>query len=261
MFTVYKLLLPETNQFYVGSTGQYEKRIRRHRRELNEGRHHCKPFQQSYNQHPSIEGTVLVICDTLEEAREIEQTLILSNLYNKLMLNVSLGTNGGDNLTRNPDRIRIIKKIVDSLNERFIKLSTEERKRIYGRSGKENAMYGKRHSEESKTMMSIASTGKVAPNKGVPMSDAHRAKLMEHVKTRDYSGDKNPFAGKKHSKETIELIRKSNTGRVSVTKKTLMAGGKQYDSATVVAGTLGICNATVTYRCKSDKYKDWYYLN
>lgn len=87
-----------------------------------------------------------------------------------------------------------------------------------GFSGKDNPMYGKRHSESAKMKMSIARKGKPKSEswkrkiseseKGKYVSEETRKKMSENH--ADVSGSKNPRYGCKLSKEIIDKLVKSS---------------------------------------------------
>lgn len=71
-------------------------------------------------------------------------------------------------------------------------------------SGERNPFFGKKHSEESKKKMSETRKGKKTGkswNKGIPMKNE-----VKQVLSSKFSGEGNPFFGKKHSEETKKRI-------------------------------------------------------
>ena len=98
-------------------------------------------------------------------------------------------------------------------------------------SGENHPMFGKKHSEASRLKMSQSARGRVAHNKGVPITDEVRAKVSAARKAQNLkprlgqaptqevrdqiaqslkgvmAGSKNPFYGKKHTPETLAKIR------------------------------------------------------
>lgn len=82
--------------------------------------------------------------------------------------------------------------------------------------GKNNGMYGKRHTEESKRKMSKSSKGKLAgensPHWGKPKSEETRRKISESRKGK-YTGENNPMYGKTISEEGRRKISESNKRR------------------------------------------------
>ena len=64
----------------------------------------------------------------------------------------------GDVISDHPMRENIISKMSNSLKVRYDKMSTTERKTIYGRSAEKNGMYGRVHSRETKEKISQMKT-------------------------------------------------------------------------------------------------------
>ncbi|UVD32212.1 putative homing endonuclease [Vibrio phage phiKT1028] len=269
MSYVYILLEPQSKKFYIGSCENVNERFQRHIDELNRDAHHNQNMQELHN-----DGKEFYLFygehETREEAYQEEEKLIKENKDNPLMLNISLGARGGDNLTLNPNREAIIQKMTDHLKVRYSQLSEEERKAKYGRSGEANGMYGKNHSEESKQKMSDTAKGRPTWNKGIPMTEEHKQKFMTYIENRDTSGEANPFFGKSHSEETKEkisetkrrnLIDKFNRGEDLGRVTPVIIHGKVFITVADAAKEYGIGVTTVTYRVKStlDTWKEWQY--
>ena len=81
-----------------------------------------------------------------------------------------------------------------------------------------NGWLGHNHTDESKKLMSEKKKGVIPWNKGKKgvqiTSDETRKKMSENRK-----GEKNSFYGKKHSKETIEILSNKGKNRESFTNK------------------------------------------
>ena len=91
-------------------------------------------------------------------------------------------------------------------NPMYGKRLSEEHRRKIGRKGKLNKNYGKHLPEETKRKLSERHKGNTYA-KGAIRSDEYKAKVSKRMKGL-LVGDKNPFYGKKHSKETLEAISK-----------------------------------------------------
>jgi hypothetical protein len=72
--------------------------------------------------------------------------------------------------------------------------------------GEKHWNYGGHHSEETKARMSASAVGK---SKTELQKEKQRV-----VMSGRYDGENNPFFGKHHKKETVELIRQKNLGKV-----------------------------------------------
>lgn len=142
--------------------------------------------------------------------------------------------------------------------------------------------FGFKFSEDSKSKMNLS-------KKGIKLSDNHKAKLSLASKGKSKSenfkqnrrGDKNPFYGKTHSKETIDKIIKANTGKkipIEQTIKSILGRSKgilQYTlndefikewlGAWEIQKELGFNSSCITGCCKG-RYKKsngfkWRYKN
>lgn len=244
---VYILYLP-SGKYYVGSTREFQKRLRRHIRELEKNAHHCKPFQEAWNLEKAIDKIATITVSSEEIARQTEQ-LLLDNLSSQLQLmNVGKSSIGGDNLSRNPNRDSIIEKMTSTIKDRMSVLSDEERAVKFGQPGDKNGMFGKTHTESARKLMSIARTGK-SNGLGRKLSEEHVAKISERAKLR--TGSKNPFFGKTHSEKTRALIAAKNIGRKPTNMRMVQIGDKVYESVTEAAKSLNIGAALIIHRIKS----------
>lgn len=259
MFVTYAIINKTNGRTYIGSSQNIEVRLDRHFRELENGTHHCKPLQNDFTSREDYSVKKIVV-ESREMAYELEQSLIsqLSKEGDGLY-NVGLGVRGGDNLTRNPDRKEIIAKMTASVCKHFQALSPEERKRIYGRPGELNGMFGKSHTPEVRKRLSELNLGKVHPWKGRKRDEDFKKKLMEGIKNRDFNGDRNPFHGRKHSEETRKKLSVSKRGSVPVNVKKVEISGESYASITEAGRRLKIPTPTVLYRINSNnpKFSDW----
>ena len=93
-------------------------------------------------------------------------------------------------------------------------------------NGELNGMYGVKHTDESKRLMSINSIGNSAGAKNGMYGVKHTKEMIkflsEHAKTR--TGAKNSMYGKTHTDETREKQRQCKLGR----KLTIIDGKRRY---------------------------------
>jgi group I intron endonuclease len=254
-FIVYTLTNTDTNKFYIGSTSDLNKRVARHLNELSLGKHHNANMQEMWNNGFTKYTCLINVCDTREEAYALEDGLIKCYKDDPYMLNIGLSARGGDNLTNNPNKDTIVARITHSLNARLALMSPEERKEKFGLPGESNGMWGKTHTDAVKAFLSKNNIGRPSVMKGVKLSDTRCKALSEMAKKR--VGDKNPFFGKKHTKEYKELsslrakqrnIKPSNSVRVIV-------DGTIFESYNAAARELNVCVETVRFRVKSNNPK------
>lgn len=243
----YVLTDVKTKRFYVGSSYNVEKRISRHINELKQNIHHCLPFQQLWNSNGRVSQTIFQ-ADTREEAYELEQLIIDQNKDNPKLLNIGLGVIGGDNLTRNPNRLEIIAKIKKTLKENYSEMTAFERQLIWGRPGELNWMYGKTHTTEARKKISETQLG----NQhwlGKKHSEESKALLTIHAAMR--TGERNPFYGKHHSEETKRKVSEAKKGQLPSNIRAVMIDAKTYKSITEASRDLGVVPATILFRLKS----------
>jgi len=128
--------------------------------------------------------------------------------------------------------------------ETRLKMSVAQKKRFFQNPliGKNNPFYGKHHSEETKMKISLANSGKPAPNHGIKHSTEAINKMREawenrkerignngiHPETRkiwsaNRVGSGNPFYGKSHSPETRQAIAGANRRRKGKWKRPPMS--------------------------------------
>ncbi len=106
-----------------------------------------------------------------------------------------------------------------------MKFSDKHREKI------SDKLTGRTFTKQHRRNISKASEGRISPNKGKNLSESHKTKLSKSMKGR-YKGKKNPFYGKKHDKETRELIsKKLSDGRLNGEKNPFY--GKEHSKETL----------------------------
>lgn len=253
---VYRLCTQD-GDVYVGSTNNLNKRLMDHRSSLRRGVHRNSRLQKAYDNGCFISVTADE-CASREEAFTLEQKFI-DCLPEEALLNIGLGTIGGDNLTRNPDRDKIIDKMTRSVNERFASLTPEERRVQYGKPGDRNGMYGRTHTPETRELIrrKVCTPENIAASRarrlGVKVGEETRRKISEFAKTR--TGEKNPFYGRHHTEETRRRLSEMNKGNIPTNACKVEIDGVQYVSLTEAARQLGVVPATILYRLSSKNPK------
>ena len=178
---------------YYGSSMNISKRLAAHLSALKYNRHHCMHLQRSVNKYGINSFNFYIVEETsflsVRELYDLEQKYIDSNTegYN-------IGSaGGGDNLTNNPNKDDIIKRITQSLKNNISLMTEEERKQKWGRDGKSNYNY---KDGASRKMCPICQSVKIA---------GHTNSCMK-CQTYDRAGEKNPFFGKKHTEGTLKIL-------------------------------------------------------
>lgn len=179
MIGIYKIINKINNKCYIGKSENIENRFKHHLVDLRKGNHYNNHLQKSYNKY----GEDNFIFDILEECNlnELDTKEIYWIKYyrdnNFDLYNICDGGEGG----RMPDYI------VEANKE---KISKANKGKDYTRHlGKENGMYGKHHSEETKLKIisKLDNKGKNNPMYGKRHSIETRKKISQSHKKLDYS--------------------------------------------------------------------------
>lgn len=177
---------------YYGSSMNIEWRLEQHRRGLRKGIHINVYLQRSYNLHGVERFSFSAVEDmgnpTKKELQTREQWYIDNNAggYN------IAPANGGDTLSKHPDREIIIEDRANRFREWMNSLTDQERKERFSKPGESNPNW---RNGGRKILCPICNTNKIEPD----------AKTCGNC--RDRSGEKNPFYGKKHSEKSLDKLR------------------------------------------------------
>jgi group I intron endonuclease len=239
---IYKIVNQQNGKFYVGSSKNIIRRWYIHKSALKNNRHHCIHLQRSWNKH----GEQTFKFEIIKELDHPNETQLFAEelkYINELLPQYNVGGVGGeDNLTNNPNREDIIKRIVTSMKDRISKMSEEERKLIWGRTGDKNFNW---------------KGGISSPNCkicGKKLGYGHN-----HCMLCSKLGINNPFYNKHHSNKTKKFLREINLGKLPTNIRSVKIEGTTYLSVADAARKIGVCNATILFRIKS-KYWDYEYI-
>lgn len=251
MHYVYVITDLNTGSYYVGSTGELDKRLDRHERELNAGNHHNLILQQLHDAGHEMRVSTHEF-PTREEAYACEDHLIRQSTLNRRCVNIGSTAIGGDNLTRHPNREDIVARIGNASRLRMSGLDEEERRRLYGKPGESNPMFGRTHTQEALERISQANRGN-SHAKGSVRSEEQRQRLSEMASQR--TGDSNSFYGRTHSHETRMKLSEARKGNVPPNALSVIIDGVIYPSLAEAGRQLGIPVPTIHYRIKSKNPK------
>jgi len=256
---VYKISNTLSGRYYIGYSTNIDRRFCVHRSKLNKNCHDNIFLQRAYNLdgEDKFKYDIIHICDTEEEAKEIELQYLTDLSIRDMLYNLNYNNSGGDLMSHHPDKEKIREKISNSLLEIINKMTPDERKKKYGNSRERNGMYGKTHTEEVRKKLSEINKGNTYC-KGKKLSEETKQKMSENAKLR--IGEKNPFFGKHHSEETIEKIKEKSKGRLPPNTIKISIDGNIYISITEAARQLNKPTSTILWRLKSknpkfDNYK------
>ena len=259
MSYVYIFTLEDSGVFYIGSTANLDKRIDRHLYDLTHGIHGNINLQEAWNISDKKFLVNAFKVSNREEAYAREEQWIrtvANSARSGLMANIGLGSFGGDNYTRHPNKEAIVKKRTETHIERMSALSSEERSILYGKFGAKNGMFGKTHTPEVRKRLSEKGKGH-SRNKGIPLSKEHVEKISQRQKLR--IGPLNSFYGRHHTAETKEKLRQASARPNPNSRKPITAGGIPFESCSAACAHFKISPALVGYRLRKERYKDWFY--
>lgn len=246
---VYKITCIPNNRIYIGSAKNIKIRWNRHINDLNLDKHINIYMQRSFNKYgiDNFKFEIVEKCDT--NILLIREQYYL-DLYKPYIngFNIGISSSGGDNLSYNPNKKEICDKISKSLiltfsnmtkEEKIIKFSKPMEKNPNWQNGKSKIVY----------YCECGRTKKQNTNKC--------------IKCFDKSGDKNPFFGKKHSKESIEKMSKSalTRGYKGSQNTPVIINEIEYSSLGKASNQLNIPITTIRWRIlsKNKKYKEYKY--
>lgn len=189
MYCIYIIRNIVNGKFYIGSTKNFNQRTHRHKNDLRNNRHHSIYLQRSWNKHgeESFEFNIIMRKLTKDEAKKYEEYFI--NKYYENTYNVSKNFSGGDIITYHPN-LESIKKKHSENGRKWWDSKTEEEKEEFANKfkGKNNAMYGKTHSEEARAKISNARKGKkMSEEQRLTCSKAQRKRYLDPEEKRKVS--------------------------------------------------------------------------
>lgn len=255
-----------TNKFYVGHSVDINNRFRSHKSYLKRGIHHCLYLQRSWNKYgeDNFEFIIIKHCKSEKESIALEQYYI-DNFKPYIYNTGDSAYFGGDLLSNNPNKTKIIEKRVATQRENLINMSKSERIEKFSRKGVENGMYGKTHSISVKNIISSKNKGNIPINKGKTLEESVGYERAQEIKenlsslAKNRLGPKNPFYGKHHSKETKLKLKNTMLGRKPVNLKKVRINDIIYESLTDASRHLNVVPATILYRIKSKNYPTYEY--
>lgn len=237
MTGIYRIRNIINNKCYYGSAKNIKKRWKRHINDLNNNKHHSIILQRSWNKYgiDNFIFEIVEICDVNLLLETEQKYLDLNPEYN-----IGKKASGGDNLSNNPNRDEIIKKMTLSVNNMYENMSDERKKEIHSRPGDKNPNW------KGGISIKYCSCGNKMAN---------NAKTC--IKCRDNSGEKNSFYGKKHTDDVLKYLSDINKGKYyHQNNKEITIDGIEYESYKEAEKKLNIGWGTIRHRClsKNPKY-------
>jgi group I intron endonuclease len=268
---IYKIINTVNGQFYIGSSVNILIRWKRHRSRLNLKKHENVYLQRAWDKH----GKAKFVFEIIEFVSDNESLLAREQYYLDTLMpfspkgyNIAKNSSGGDNITFNPNKENIIKKI--KLAQKAI--WDDARKDQYSKlfEGQNNPNYGNNWSETQKKLLSEKAKTRYNlyghPFKGKKFKDIvsveksleWRQKLSHSAKLK--TKGENPFFGKNHTDETKSKLSKIRAGKYcGGQNKTLIINGVEYDSAGQASKIINVKSSTIRWRCISKNYEGYKY--
>lgn len=225
---IYKIVNTKNGKFYVGSSKNIIRRFGIHRSALRNKRHHSPYLQRSWNKHgeKTFKFEILheMVNPTEQELFDAELKYITDILPH---YNVG-GVGGGDNLTNNPNKEDIVRRITETLRQQVADMTETERKDRWGRSGNTNGHW-----------KGGVSTPKCNCGKQLHWGNKRCSKCSK-------VGTNNPFYGKTHSDNTKQKLRSNRLGKLPTNTNAIVLDGVHYVSQAEAARKLGVSIGSIS---------------
>ena len=235
MIGIYRIKNLVNDKCYYGSSKNIEKRWVTHKNHLNGGKHHNVPLQRAWDKYGEDNFSFEVVeeCDEIFLLEMEQYYLDLNPDYN-----IGLKSSGGDNLTNNPNRDKIIKKMTESVRKRYGLMADEEKKEKHSQPMENNPNW------RGGVSFKYCECGV----KIKPINETC-------INCRDKSGVNNPFFGKKHSEETKKKLSENRKGKKPTNMKKVTIDGIIYESLVEASRQTGVPSPTILWRIKSKNKK------
>jgi group I intron endonuclease len=236
MIGIYSIKNVKNNNCYFGSSKNIEKRWKTHLNKLKNNKHHNIHLQRAWNKY----GENNFIFEIVEECDEknllqLEQKYIDFNPE----YNIGMKSSGGDNITKNPNRDKIVKKITESVKKRFDEMTDDERKEKHSQPMEKNPNWK-------------GGTTYVYCECGKRIGQGH----THCNKCRPRSNGNNPFFGKQHTDETKNKLSETKKGKYYGEQNIpIIIDGIEYRSAGEASKILNIPMVTIRWRVMSKNKK------
>lgn len=242
MIGIYRIKNLVNGKCYYGSSKEIEKRLKRHKGELNNNVHINCLLQRAWNKYGEKNFLFEVIeeCDEIVLLEKEQYYLDLNPEYN-----IGLKSSGGDNLTKNPNKNIIVKKITESIKQRYSLMTDEEKKDKHSKPMEINPNW--------KGGISISNCEVC----GKKISQGAK-KCMEHIKY-ERNGSDNPFFGKQHSEDAKKIMSEKRKGKKPTNMTQVQIYDIVYESLAEASRQTGIPSPTILWRInsKNKKYENY----
>lgn len=218
---------------YIGSTVHTHKRFAQHKSGLLQGRHHNIFLQRVVDKH----GIGCLTFELIESVGDRNNLFEREQYYIDTLkpeFNIG-GVGGGDNFTKNPNKLDIKNRISKTLKRKYASGEIV----AVGKTGKDNPNW-----RGGSTYCSCGNRKSVY------------AKTCDKCRVR--TGEKNPFYGHTHSDETKQKLSVAKMGNKPANMRRVSIDGVVYESLAEAERQTGVSKPLCIYRIKSPKYNYHY---
>lgn len=251
---VYVLIVSGTEKVYVGKTNDVDRRFKEHTRNLRNSRHTNSELQDYYDGCKNVSLDIVVVFEGTSNDCSVEEERLISHNYSKVF-NMSINSNGGDNISYHPDNAKIRKAISEAGKLRWNNVGLESKKILSEAvKGVNNPNY-----KDGRTLItnSCFYCGKQMI-KSYHLDTPKEDIVCTSCRARTRIGVENPFYGKTHSEETRKRLREVHLGRINNVQNLLVSiDGVIYRSYTEAAKSVGCSVGTIRNRVSSDKFPNY----
>jgi group I intron endonuclease len=241
MIGIYRIKNIINDKCYYGSSKDINKRWLTHKRDLNKNNHINILLQRAWDKYggDNFIFEIVELCDVTDLLCVEQNYLDLKPAYN-----IGLISNGGDNISNNPNRIKIIENIRKGNEKWLSSLTPDEIQLKFSRPHDTNPNW------RGGTSVKYCKCGNVMANNAKTCSNC-----------RDRTGNKNPFYNKSHTNETKKKLSEEKIGKYDGNQNIpIIVDGIEYSSAGEASVKLNIPMVTIRWRVKSDNPKFCNYI-
>jgi group I intron endonuclease len=241
MIGIYRIKNLVNEKCYYGSSKNIQKRWKTHLNQLRNKKHINCILQNAWNKY----GEDNFIFEIVEEC-ELENIFEVEQKYIDTCgdYNIGLKASGGDNISKNPNKDKIVENIKKGSKLWRDSLSDEERKERFSKPLDKNPNW------KGGTTYVYCDCGKKI---GYGHTNCNQC--------RPRSDKNNPFFGKTHSEETKKKLREKMLGNIPINRKEIVINNIEYMSYNDASDKLGIPITTIRWRVlsKNPKYKNYHF--
>jgi group I intron endonuclease len=226
---IYHIVNLINKKSYIGSSKNIIRRWYIHKSALKNNRHHCTYLQRSWNKYGKDAFKFEIIAEipfVSEEQLLAEELKIIKERLPEYNIGA---VGGGDNLTNNPNRDDIIRRMTLTLRTQVLEMSNQERKQRWGRPGQTNPNWkggiSVYHCVDCHCEISYGNS---------------RCMLCSKI------GSQNPFYGKHHTLQSKQKSSQKMKGRLPSNTNSITINGQLFKSQAEAARQLNVSIGTIS---------------